>query len=119
MCNWPASTKMRKFGSLISSAKSVKLRGAAFMHARIAQYYQTLVDVLGQDMLFHGVKRQPARHIAFPHRSAAAQLITCVVSTLSMRSSWQKPSSSALIPAESTSVNSVRLPTPIIIGMFG
>ena len=46
-------------------------------------------------------------------------MITAVVRTLPTPSSWQKPISSVLTPAESTSVSSVRLPTPIIIGGVG
>src|SRR5436853_454797 len=45
--------------------------------------------------------------------------MTSVVSTLRTPTSWQNPSSSTLTPAESTSVSSVRLPTPVIIAAPG
>ena len=45
--------------------------------------------------------------------------MTAVVSTLRIPSSWHSPASSMLTPAESTSVSSVRLPTPIIIATRG
>ena len=40
-------------------------------------------------------------------------------STLRMPASWQNPSSITFTPAESTSVSSVRLPTPIIMARSG
>ena len=48
-----------------------------------------------------------------------AQLMTWVVSTLETRSSWHTPANIMFTPAESTSVSSVRLPTPIKISSRG
>ena len=48
-----------------------------------------------------------------------AQPMTSVVSTAPMPISWQKPISSAVTPAESASVSSVRLPMPMNISASG
>ena len=47
-----------------------------------------------------------------------AQLMTAVVSTARIESSWQNPINIVLTPAESTSVSSVRFPVPITISDF-
>ena len=85
----------------------------------VAEHDQPRLDVLGQ----RPAGRRRDGPAAGPGRSRGptmrAQLITAVVRTLRIASSWQKPIRSVFTPAESTSVSSVRLPTPIIIGGVG
>ena len=64
---------------------------------RIAEHDQPRLDVLGQRALVDGVDAPAAAPGRTRARCVRAQLMTCVVSTLRMPSSWQKPSSSTLI----------------------
>ncbi len=89
--------------------------GAEVDDLGIAQRDETRLEMLGQAS---GASRRD-KPAGAPDRARAptdrAQLITAVVSTLLIASSWQNPSRIVFTPAESTSVSSVRLPTPIIM----
>ena len=84
----------------------------------IAQEDQVGFEMLGQGVAIDCIMRQPAAR-SISRTDERAQLITAVVSTLRIASSWQKPTNNVFTPAESTSVSSVRLPTPIMIAAWG
>ena len=93
-------------------------RGRSTALSESRECHKAQLDALGKRAVRDGVMHQSPRKIKLPHRRAH-QLMTSVVRTLVTPISWQNPISNVLMPAESTSVSSVRLPTPIITGIVG